>query len=206
MCSPQTQVLVSAGFRRAFSTICHGCLGPCCAGTWRAHTCRLAAVTTERRGLGNSLAPGGISSFPNEMGMASVGTSRISALERLCLHSTSYSLDIRARARPFIHINTAVQADCIRVLVVGGLAGTSWCAEAETPAPGFVWTVNGLELCNWTGHAGHVCNDSKAKDFTSLTDDGIRFICHTTRAHLVFYCKKISGIGSIPIETKANCV
>lgn len=45
--SPQAQVLVSAGFRRTFSTICHGCLGPCCAGTWRAHT-------TERGGPGNS--------------------------------------------------------------------------------------------------------------------------------------------------------
>lgn len=73
----------------------------------RSNTERCAAasvVMMECKGLGNSLAPGGISSLPNEMGMASVGPSRISAgrhvaLERPCLHSTTYSLDIKARTR-----------------------------------------------------------------------------------------------------------
>ncbi len=98
VCSPQAQVLVSAGFRRTFSTICHGCLSPCCAGTWHTHTHThtLARSNTERcaadsvvmmecKGLGNSLAPGGISSLPNEMGMESVGPSRISAGRHVAL-------------------------------------------------------------------------------------------------------------------------
>ncbi len=69
-----------------------------CSNTER---CAAASVVMmECKGLGNSLAPGGISSLPNEIGMASVGPSRISAgrhvaLERPCLHSTTYSLDIR---------------------------------------------------------------------------------------------------------------
>lgn len=99
------------------------------------HTHTLARSNTERcgaasmvmmecKGLGNSLAPGGISSLPNEMGMASVGPSRISAgrhvaLERPCLHSTTYSLDIRAHTHMrYIHINTAMHTDCICVLVL----------------------------------------------------------------------------------------
>lgn len=129
VCSPQAQVPVSAGFRRTFSTICHGCLSPCCAGTWHTHThtrCAAASVVMmECKGLGNSLAPGGISSLPNEMGMASVGPSRISAgrhvaLERPCLHSTTYSLDVRAHTHTctlYIHVNTAVHTDCMRVSV-----------------------------------------------------------------------------------------
>ncbi len=154
VCSPQAQVLVSAGFRRTFSTICHGCLSPCCAGTWHTHThthslthalacsntvrCAAASVVMmECKGLGNSLAPGGISSLPNEMGMASVGPSRISAgrhvaLERPCLHSTTYSLDIRAHTHArCTHINTAVHTDCMRVSVFEWLPGLRWCVCAH---------------------------------------------------------------------------
>ncbi len=92
-----------------------------CSNTER---CAAASVVMmECKGLGNSLAPGGISSLPNEMGMASVGPSRISAgrhvaLERPCLHSTTYSLDIRAHTHArCTHINTAVHTDCMRVSV-----------------------------------------------------------------------------------------
>ncbi len=96
-----------------------------------------SVVMMECKGLGNSLAPGGISSLPNEMGMASVGPSRISAgrhvaLERPCLHSTTYSLDIRAHTHArYIHINIAVHTDCMRVSVFEWLPGLRWCVCAH---------------------------------------------------------------------------
>ncbi len=106
-----------------------------CSNTER---CAAASVVMmECKGLGNSLAPGGISSLPNEMGMASVGPSRISAgrhvaLERPCLHSTTYSLDIRAHTHArCTHINTAVHTDCMRVSVFEWLPGLRWCVCAH---------------------------------------------------------------------------
>lgn len=94
-------VLGSDGPFQQFVTVASAPAAPA-RGTHTHTRCAAASVVMmECKGLGNSLAPGGISSLPNEMGMASVGPSRISAgrhvaLERPCLHSTTYSLDVRA--------------------------------------------------------------------------------------------------------------
>lgn len=105
-----------------------------------------SVVVMECRGLGNSLAPAGINCLPNEMGMASVGPSKISAgrhvaLERPRLCSTTYSLDIRACSRLYIYTykyNASTQK-LYRCISCGGIG-----RHAETPAPAFVWTVNCL--------------------------------------------------------------
>lgn len=181
------------------------------------HTHTLARSNTERcgaasmvmmecKGLGNSLAPGGISSLPNEMGMASVGPSRISAgrhvaLERPCLHSTTYSLDIRAHTHAlytYKYSNAHRLYPCISSWVIARLVLVCmWTSRQKHLLMRLFGRLTDCS-CNWTGHAHHVCNDSSANGFRKIWFVSSAIVPVPNLLHKVSICSEMpSGMCRI---------